>query len=111
MLARAIGLQIVGEHGARLLQRRIGASEQAGNEGDENFQKSSVMPRASSVGRTRSRSPTEAPPMVTSTSAPEAACSLASSASRVSPAMPRSWGEPPARSTNAASPYALDATI
>ena len=32
------------------------------------FQKSSVMPRASSAGLTRSRSPTDAPPMVTSTS-------------------------------------------
>ena len=40
------------------------------------FQKSSAMPRASSAGLTRSRSPTEAPPMVTSTSASAAQCQL-----------------------------------
>ena len=68
------------------------------------FQKSSVMPAASSAGRTTSRSPTEAPPIVTSTSAPAAPLSFSAIASRVSPAMPKIAALPPARSISAASP-------
>ena len=48
------------------------------------FQKSSAMPRASSAGSTRSWSPTDAPPMVTSMSASAAMAAWRSSASSVS---------------------------
>ena len=75
------------------------------------FQKDSAMPRASSTGPTRSWSPTDAPPMVTITSAPSARAKCASRLSRVSRAMPSSSASAPAASASAATPRWLEEMI
>ena len=74
-------------------------------------QKSRASPCSPSTPRTRSRSPTEAPPMVTTRSTPRS-CSLASARlSGRSRAMPRSSGSPPHCRTMAASATVLELTI
>ncbi len=68
------------------------------------FQNASVMPRDSRTGATRSWSPTEAPPLVTMTSAPCARAKQASRSAAVSRAMPSCSGAAPAASASAAIP-------
>jgi len=65
-------------------------------------QKSSVKPAASSTSRTRSCSPTLAPPVVTSRSWCRAASTRVAMAARSSGATGRMEGSPPAARTMAA---------
>ena len=74
-------------------------------------QKSSVMPRALSDSITRSWSPTEAPPVVTSMSMPTTESATAPIADWSSRATGRMIGVPPAARTNAASAWELELTM
>ncbi len=75
------------------------------------FQKSSVMPSAPNASRTRSCSPTDAPPVVTSRSAPRAAATMVWSACASSGATPSSNGSPPQARTKAAKAGPFEETI
>ncbi len=75
------------------------------------FQKSSASPDSPSALWTRSCSPTEAPPVVTSRSAPRADSAMVRSVALSSGAMPILTGSPPLAATKAASAQALELTI
>ena len=74
-------------------------------------QKSSFRPRVCRLSITRSWSPTEAPPVVTSMSMPCTASATAATASRVSAATGSTIGSPPAARTRAASAWELELTM